>query len=463
MLFGPKTTAALSALVITAVLCAGPSWGQDTHYWTDQYGARSMLLSGAVIGSVNDMSAVFYNPGALGYLAKPQLVLSASAYQARSLKVEDEGGRGVNLGSSSVNLIPNLVAGSFRFKFHGSNKLAYSVLSRYRFQADVRTNRIGEADLNPELPGEENYAAGLASGTHINDVWVGLTWARSIGDHLGLGVTTFFSARSQKILNELLLQVEGSTPDVSLLSAVNNYNAHMYSLLWKVGVGFNHQPFTAGLTLTTPNLRVAGSGDAVVNETNIGIDLDGDGIPDDAFVTDVQQNAKANYRSPLSIGFGAAWYPKNSRFHISVEWFSAVGAYDMLELQPFTSQRTGQTVQRQFQQELSSVFNVALGLEHTFSSTYSAYLGFNTNNSAYNPASDVSMTTYDILHGAIGVKASLEKVRFTLGLGYAWGSDTLRQRSGLGASGDASVSSSLNELNMDFAQWTLILGFALDI
>ncbi|MEE9578502.1 MAG: hypothetical protein V3W24_02925, partial [Gemmatimonadota bacterium] len=48
---------------------------QDAHYWTTQYGNRSRLLAGAVIGSVDDVSSVFYNPGALALLEKPELLL----------------------------------------------------------------------------------------------------------------------------------------------------------------------------------------------------------------------------------------------------------------------------------------------------------------------------------------------------------------------------------------------------
>ncbi len=29
---------------------------QDSHHWTQQYGTRSMLLSGSIIGGVNDLS-----------------------------------------------------------------------------------------------------------------------------------------------------------------------------------------------------------------------------------------------------------------------------------------------------------------------------------------------------------------------------------------------------------------------
>ena len=124
-----------------------------------------MLLSGAVIGSVNDMSAVFYNPGALGYLIKPELVLSASAYQLRQLNIKDGGGREVDLGSSQINLIPNLVAGSFRFNFHGDQQtriLGFDPLSLQRRDSD---ERAGQFDLDPDIPGDEFFSGGLSAAS----------------------------------------------------------------------------------------------------------------------------------------------------------------------------------------------------------------------------------------------------------------------------------------------------------
>ena len=36
-----------------------PAAAQEAHYWSEQFGNRSMLLGGAVIGSVFDLGAVF--------------------------------------------------------------------------------------------------------------------------------------------------------------------------------------------------------------------------------------------------------------------------------------------------------------------------------------------------------------------------------------------------------------------
>ena len=36
--------------------------GQDSHYWSNQFGTRSSLLSGAVIAGYSDNSMIHYNP-----------------------------------------------------------------------------------------------------------------------------------------------------------------------------------------------------------------------------------------------------------------------------------------------------------------------------------------------------------------------------------------------------------------
>ncbi len=36
---------------------------QGTYYWNQNYGTRSNILGGQVIGSVEDITAVYYNPG----------------------------------------------------------------------------------------------------------------------------------------------------------------------------------------------------------------------------------------------------------------------------------------------------------------------------------------------------------------------------------------------------------------
>jgi len=127
---------------------------QDTHYWHDQYGTQGMLLSGAIIGTVSDMSATYYNPGGLGYITEPSVLISTNAYQITNVTVEDGAGEGFNLKSSSLNILPNLVAGAFRFAWLGKHKLAYSLLTRNRFDVEVRGVRVTRRESLPGFQGD---------------------------------------------------------------------------------------------------------------------------------------------------------------------------------------------------------------------------------------------------------------------------------------------------------------------
>ena len=49
--------------IILIVLFSNYSFGQtDSHYWTHQYGAKGLLLNGAVIASADDETNIYYNP-----------------------------------------------------------------------------------------------------------------------------------------------------------------------------------------------------------------------------------------------------------------------------------------------------------------------------------------------------------------------------------------------------------------
>ena len=52
---------------------------QDAHYWTYGYGPIGQLTEGALVGGVSDLSAVFYNPGALALVEKPRFVVGLTS------------------------------------------------------------------------------------------------------------------------------------------------------------------------------------------------------------------------------------------------------------------------------------------------------------------------------------------------------------------------------------------------
>ena len=60
---------------------------QNSHYWGLQYGNKSLLLSGAVTGSVTDLGAVYYNPGFIALHENPAFEISAKVMQYNTIKV----------------------------------------------------------------------------------------------------------------------------------------------------------------------------------------------------------------------------------------------------------------------------------------------------------------------------------------------------------------------------------------
>ena len=62
-------------------------YSQGVYYWSQNYGTRSNLLGGLVIGSVNDVSATYYNPGYLGLVEDPEIIIGAKIYELNNYKI----------------------------------------------------------------------------------------------------------------------------------------------------------------------------------------------------------------------------------------------------------------------------------------------------------------------------------------------------------------------------------------
>src|SRR5438046_10559316 len=90
--------------------------GQDGHYWSQQYGNRSILMSGSVIGGVEDLGAVFYNPGRLAVISNAAFLLSANVYEYNSIQISNAFGSAKNASRSDFKGVPTLAAGTFKIK-----------------------------------------------------------------------------------------------------------------------------------------------------------------------------------------------------------------------------------------------------------------------------------------------------------------------------------------------------------
>src|SRR5215813_1733497 len=110
---------------------------QDSQYWTLQYGPVAEILGGVVVGSSRDLSATFYNPGALALTLEPALLASVQSFEVVRLKAETIPPL-VDFNDSSVRPSPSLFAFALPRSWTGSHTVAFSSLTRQDF--DVRVD-----------------------------------------------------------------------------------------------------------------------------------------------------------------------------------------------------------------------------------------------------------------------------------------------------------------------------------
>ena len=366
---------------------------QETNLWNQQYGTRSTLLGGSVIGSVSDMSATYYNPGAIALFPEASLLLSAKGYEYSQQVIEGGAGDGRDLTSSSIKPLPDLVASSLPLDWLGEQSLAISILVRKRLDTDIRAR--GEVD--PATPGGL-AAAELFTTNELDEFWGGITWSTRLSEQIGFGITTYLAVRNQDRRTQYLEEELKSTGDVANSISINEYSYQHYRLLWKAGIGFNLNPLTLGATITTPGVGLFGSGTVLANAASSGFDYDGDGMNDDVLIAAYRDDQPIEYESPWSFGLGGSYRFGSARIHVSGELTTAVDLFDVVGTGDFIAQSSGDTVSSTLTHETDEVLNWAVGFEYSFNEKTTGYLSFSTDFAAAIPGSKstLSIVNYNI-------------------------------------------------------------------
>ena len=195
--------ALIAGLLIAAVSL--PALAQDSHYWTLTYGARASLLGGAVIGSVLDLSATYYNPGALPLIEDIDVVMTSTVFQYPNVWSRDLGGSERDIKSSNLSQVPVVVAGMFRVNWHGQNRVGYSVLSRQSVRLGFSGNTVASAHAIPDTVGMKAFTGDLYLYEELSETWVGLCWARSFSKGIGFGLTAYGTFRFHEAGSDVIV------------------------------------------------------------------------------------------------------------------------------------------------------------------------------------------------------------------------------------------------------------------
>jgi len=448
----------MKRITIFLVLVLGNAsnlFGQEAYYWNINYGTKSILLSGSVIGSVSDLSATYYNPGAIALFKEAKFILTARVYQLDTYTIKDGAAEGVDLDFSTVRPSPSFIAFDLDFDFLGSDKLALSLLTRQSANFEFSSRIIDSLDIIASSPGKESFAGGFATTKNFNDVWGGITYATKLSDAIGIGITGYLAYLSHRINAETILQALQSSGDIASLTDINNYRFNNFRALAKVGIGFDFRPLTLGLTITTPSLNVTGSGSAGTHFFLSGADTS------NIFESNYQEGVTSMYKSPFAVGLGGAYSVGKFKFHFSAEYYDAIDEYLVLDTQPYESQGSGDILTNDLTYEAQSVTNFGFGIDYFRSEKLILSAAFTTDFSARVPNTETNLvqgSTWDLYHVSAGSTFLIGDSKFTLGLAFAFGADTINNSIDLTPSPEDGVNSTrTNEVQFNSIQ--VLFGF----
>jgi hypothetical protein len=448
-----------------------PSQAQDGHYWSENYGNKSMLLSGTVNASVNDLGAVYYNPGRLGQIENPAFVINAKVYEWLTIKIEDGVDEGQDLNKSNFGGAPSLVAGTFSLPFLKNHKFAYSFLTRQRTEADFFVRVEEEGDIVEGMPGNEIFNGKFRFNSRMREEWIGLTWSYPITESFSVGLSNFISVLNKS--NGLMVNMNalGETNNVATLTVDRQYSFDNYGMVWKMGMALDLSKVSLGFTVTTPRASFYGNGSTIYEDYLVGVDTTGDGSIDDGFIFDIQNELSARYRYPWAIGIGMGIHFKKAILHLSAEWFDKVPKYEIFRTDPFIGQSTGDTLSFTLVDELDPVINFGIGLEYDINEKFSLFASFASDYSAVssnitrfaeleNEASNSAFQA-DFYKFGGGFAINTKAVEITIGATYSGADQEFRRPIDFPEEGEEDpVFDSDDTSTIKFSHWRFVLGFS---
>jgi len=311
-----------AAGLLAALVWPSGAAAQDAHYWTYGYGPVGQLTEGVLVGGVEDLSAVYYNPGALALIDEPRFLFGLTSIELAKIKAPNAAGQDLDFDSFVFDIVPSVVAGHIGRNDGQANHFAFAFLSRHDTDWDLGYSNAQVSAASPDA------VAGFGRvRERVVEYWVGGTWSHRVREGLSFGVSPFVAYRAQRSRRSLTLEdlVSGTSRAVFVANE-NEYNHGR--LLAKAGVAWRPGHWELGATVTTAGIGVYGAGKAVFNGSV-------SGVTSAPFLSaSTQKGLDVTYHSPWSVAGGATWRGKRTAIHTTIEWFSAVTPYDILTPEP---------------------------------------------------------------------------------------------------------------------------------
>ena len=386
------------------------------YYNEENFGNRSILLSGNVTGSVDDLGLTYYNPARLAIIEEPVFSINAKAYQYSSLKLKNVFGKNSKLSDAAFEGIPSMIAGTYSVKKWPKHKFAYAFLSKKRAKLGFNLSR--EFDPVEGELGTKRLSGDFDFENSETDEWFGGSWAMKLRDNLSIGVSGFASVYNLKGLYDLRFAAEGEPFGVDVYNNQIKMGQNSYGLFWKVGLAWTFKSFDLGLNVDFPYLEVIGNGKFRYQNYLSGTDPENGDFQYYNF-----KDLNSSRRTPLGISLGVGLPLGNNTFHFKADWHAGVPEYNRLVIP--TPEDTEEFI---FKESLRSVVNFGLGAEIYLNDKLNVYASVSTDFSPIKASANIfdfinrerdSKFDSNFMHYGLGINVQLEKMKLILGGTYS--------------------------------------------
>lgn len=420
-------------------------WAQDSHYATYQYGTRSALMGGTVLGFSKDNTAIYYNAGSLAFVDSNSITLTANVYQLETYRISNATGNQKDLTSTRIGSVPLLVSGMFSVGRKNRYKIGYGVISpvNFNFKTTSRISGAFPVVADSESPGDEEFVGQSSISSQANEVAGMAGIGYRINPHWGIGLTNLLVSRTQDFSRSTYARfyLNNADKDLSGYSTARNVNYFHLRYLAKVGLCYRNKRFSAGFTVTAPSIGILGNG--TVTADVIGTNTLYNDNRANLLANDRREELKATYKSPLSIATGANWTYHKLTFGLSAQYHFRRKIYTVMDPGPIAfvvpvsfSESLGSPDFLRLREGAKPVFNFGIGFEYALKRNLYAVTSFRTNNSFYDRRLEngngikTELTRWNLYHMTGGLILKQGHSQLSIGILYGSGLDTARRQNG---------------------------------
>jgi hypothetical protein len=444
----------LQLLISFLVLC---SYAQQGNYKFNNFGNRSILLSGNVTGSVNDIGLTYYNPSRLTEVETTAFAFNAKAYQLSSLKVSDVFVEDSNINSTSFKGVSSMAGGTFSLF---GTRFGYSFISKNRVDNSINytSDSLGD-DILEIFPDTEAYRVTTNIRTKVKDDWFGLTWAKKITEKFSLGISAFGSNFEYSGGSNLNHTIE-SSDRVSFYQNTVGFSQKSYGLFVKFGANYKFKTFDLGVNVNLPYLEVYNEGRFNYNKVISGV-----GTEFDQFYNYDLKNLDAQRKEPLGVSAGAGIPIGKGKLHLNIDYVKGLSVYNRIDIPSIDTGNTDLTPVL-FKEERKDVINFGAGVEIYMSDRIKSYLGFTTDYNAFirnanifdlstNGSREINIGE-DFMHYSLGIDLKLNFASIILGTTYTSSSAEFVNPMDLNQDGPVTNDNSLAKI--EYSRWQFVVG-----